>query len=222
MTWRALVCVATLTACEQLPGRPVGVDPATQPATVAPFDVLYADNCAGCHGANGQHGAALSLADPVYLALASDSALTAVTTNGVPGTLMPPFSRDVGGTLSDAEVAAIVHGIRTAWGGKDTLTGAPPLSSTARGDTAAGAQAYATFCAGCHARGSVIDPSYLALVSDRWLRTAIIVGRPELGMPDWRNDVPGRAMTDREITDVVAWLASHRVPFPGQPYHPQS
>jgi cytochrome c oxidase cbb3-type subunit 3/ubiquinol-cytochrome c reductase cytochrome c subunit len=37
-------------------------------------------------------------------------------------------------------------------------------------------------------------------------------------MPDWRNDVPGRPMTDREITDVVAWLAAQRVPFAGQPY----
>jgi hypothetical protein len=25
-------------------------------------------------------------------------------------------------------------------------------------------------------------------------------------------------MTDKEVTDVVAWLASHRVQFPGQPF----
>jgi hypothetical protein len=32
-------------------------------------------------------------------------------------------------------------------------------------------------------------------------------------MPDWRSDLKGsgaRAMTDREITDVVAWLAAER------------
>jgi len=31
-----------------------------------------------------------------------------------------------------------------------------------------------------------------------------------------------RAMTDREITDIVAWLAAHRTTTPGQPYqkHP--
>jgi cytochrome c oxidase cbb3-type subunit III len=222
----AVAWVAMLTACDQLPGKPVGVDPATAPATVATFDVLYANNCAGCHGADGRHGAALSLNDPVYLAIQSDSTIEGVIAHGVSGTLMPAFSRSAGGTLSDAEVAAIVHGIRTSWGQSGTTAGAPALTATVIGDATAGAQAYATFCAKCHGTtghgGSVVDPSYLALVSDRWLRTAIIVGRPELGMPDWRGDVPGRPMTDREVADVVAWLAAQRVPFPGQPYHPQS
>ncbi|HWZ57910.1 MAG TPA: c-type cytochrome [Gemmatimonadaceae bacterium] len=226
LPWQAVACAAALTACEQLPGRPVGTDPATAPATVAKFDELYGANCAGCHGADGRHGAAQSLNDPAYLAIESDSALHSVTANGVSGTLMPAFSRNAGGTLSDAEVTAIVHGIRTTWGKGDAAAGAPTLSTTESGDATAGAQAYATFCAGCHGPsghgGSVTDASYLALVSDQWLRTVIIVGRPELGMPDWRGDVPGRPLTDREIADIVAWLATHRVPFPGQPYRPQS
>ena len=46
----------------------------------------------------------------------------------------------------------------------------------------------------------------------------VIVGRPDRGAPDWRNNVPGRPMTDQEISDVVAWLASKRAPAPGQPY----
>src|SRR5262249_48885221 len=49
-------------------------------------------------------------------------------------------------------------------------------------------------------------------------RTIVITGRPELGAPDWRGKMPGRPMSDQEVTDVVAWLASHRVPNPGQPY----
>ena len=57
---------------------------------------------------------------------------------------------------------------------------------------------------------SVVDPSYLALVSDQGLRTAVIAGRADLGMPDWRGYVPGHPMNDEEIADVVAWLASHR------------
>jgi hypothetical protein len=46
----------------------------------------------------------------------------------------------------------------------------------------------------------------------------VITGRPELGAPDWRGNVPGRSMTDQEITDVVAWLVSRRAENPGQPY----
>jgi hypothetical protein len=56
----------------------------------------------------------------------------------------------------------------------------------------------------------VIDAAYLALTSDQALRTAVIVGRSDLGMPDWRANIPGRPMTAQEISDVVAWLASHR------------
>jgi cytochrome c oxidase cbb3-type subunit 3 len=55
-------------------------------------------------------------------------------------------------------------------------------------------------------------------VSDQGLRTTIIAGRTDLGMPDWREAAPGRPMSDREITDVVAWLASQRRSFPGQPF----
>jgi len=46
----------------------------------------------------------------------------------------------------------------------------------------------------------------------------VITGKAELGAPDWRGNVPGKPMSDQEITDVVAWLASRRVQFPGQPY----
>ena len=46
----------------------------------------------------------------------------------------------------------------------------------------------------------------------------MIVGRPDLGAPDWRNNVPGTPMSAQDVSDVVAWLASQRTKFPGQPY----
>jgi hypothetical protein len=63
-----------------------------------------------------------------------------------------------------------------------------------------------------------VNGSYLALVSDQDLRTVVIAGRPELGAPDWRSDIPGRPMSAQEITDVVAWLSAQRRKSPGQPY----
>ena len=101
------------------------------------------------------------------------------------------------------------------------------LASTAVAQTPdAGRQVYAQRCAGCHGSdgnggqkaGSVTDGSFLALVSDQALRSAVICGRSDLGMPDWRNDVVGRPMSDAEITDVVAWMVAKRPKFPGQPY----
>jgi cytochrome c oxidase cbb3-type subunit 3/ubiquinol-cytochrome c reductase cytochrome c subunit len=63
----------------------------------------------------------------------------------------------------------------------------------------------------------VVDSAYLALVSDQALRTAVIAGRVDLGMPDWREAVADRPMTPQEIADVVAWLASHRQRLPERP-----
>jgi mono/diheme cytochrome c family protein len=68
-------------------------------------------------------------------------------------------------------------------------------------------------CASCHGpdgRGAraVADPAYLSLVTNQHLRTVIIVGMPNLGMPDWRGH--GKPLSDADVTDVVAWLAARR------------
>jgi cytochrome c oxidase cbb3-type subunit 3/ubiquinol-cytochrome c reductase cytochrome c subunit len=36
-------------------------------------------------------------------------------------------------------------------------------------------------------------------------------------MPDWRSDA-AQPMTDQQITDILAWMASKRIANPGQPY----
>jgi hypothetical protein len=37
-----------------------------------------------------------------------------------------------------------------------------------------------------------------------------VVGRSDLGKPDWRSNVSGHPMSPQEIDAVVAWLASQR------------
>jgi hypothetical protein len=58
--------------------------------------------------------------------------------------------------------------------------------------------------------GAINDPNYLTLVSDQSLRSTIVAGRPDLGMPDWRSRIPGRPMSVQEISDVWAWLVAQR------------
>lgn len=213
-------------SCGSLTAR-LGPEPG-RPDLALDFDVLYRQNCSGCHGPNGSGGAAFPVADPVYLATINDATLRRLIAEGVPSSLMPAFARSAGGMLTDQQVDAIVEGMREHWSKPDALAGAapPPYAAPAPGDPERGGQAYSTFCASCHGpagRGttkasSIVDGSYLGLVSNQELRTVVICGRPDLDAPDWRNDVPGRAMTDQEISDVVAWLASKRPQFPGQPY----
>ena len=217
-----------LSACSSPPGRPSKNSEEPAPSQISDFKSLYAANCAACHGTDGRGGAAVALADPVYLAIVDESSMRKVIANGVHGTSMPAFAQSAGGMLTDKQIDVITSEIRSRWSRPGILDGAnvPAYAGKSPGDVQRGEASYQTHCSSCHGpqgqggrKGSAItNDSFLALVSDQGLRTIVIAGRPELGAPDWRGNVSGRPMSDQEITDVVAWLASHRVPNPGQPY----
>lgn len=200
--------------------RPPVSPAAIRPDQVLDFASLYAANCAGCHGTGAHGGAAQALGDPVYLAIAGDTAIRAATAKGVAGTSMPAFAQNAGGMLTDSQVNALVAGIRSRWGRPGFLQNddPPPYTVSAPGDGVRGAAAYQTFCSSCHGAqgrggvraGSIVDSSFLALVSDQGLRTTVIVGRPDLGAPDWRGDLPGKPMSAQDVSDVVAWLSAQR------------
>ena len=218
-----LVCAA----CTSGPGVPKVDTEVLAPSKVTDFSVLYGHNCAGCHGVDGKGGAAMALANPVFLAIADDSVIRHTAANGVPGTPMPAFAQNAGGMLTDQQIEALVRGIRS-WANPGLFqdTTLPPFAAQTPGDPQRGSQVYRTYCSSCHGadgRGgskgsSIVDGSFLALISDQQLRTTVIAGRPELGAPDWRGDVEGRPMSTQEISDVVAWLSSQRPQFAGQPY----
>jgi cytochrome c oxidase cbb3-type subunit 3/ubiquinol-cytochrome c reductase cytochrome c subunit len=234
------VCLI-VAGCSHIPGRPGPGPEVVRPEEVLAFSALYKQNCAACHGENGRNGAAISLANPVYVALAGEARLQNVIANGVPGKLMPAFAKSAGGMLTDGQVAALAQGIVQQWGNAGLLAGQspPPYLATLPGNAEHGLEAYGVFCARCHGAtgeggpadgipnctkgklGSIVDPSYLALISDQNLRSIAIAGRPDEAMPDWRGDA-SQPMTDQQVTDILTWLASKRVAYPGQPYptHP--
>jgi cytochrome c oxidase cbb3-type subunit 3 len=217
-----------LSGCGSPHGQPRAGSETLAPNEVLEFSTLYAENCAGCHGAEGRGGAAIALSDPVYLAIADDAAIRKVIANGSRGTAMPAFAESAGGMLTDKQIDVLTSEIRSRWSRRGILDAANPPSYAAKstGNAPRGELAYKTYCESCHgpdgrggAKGSSItDDSFLALVSDQGLRTIVISGRPELGAPDWRGNVSGKPMSDQEVTDVVAWLASRRAKNPGQPY----
>jgi len=224
----AVLPLVLLSACSTPNGQPQKGSEPVAPNQVVDFGNLYAQNCAACHGADGRGGASIALANPVYLAIVDENAVHNVVANGVRGTSMPAFAQSAGGLLTDEQINVITSGMFSRWGRKGILDGTNPPSYAAKttGDALHGEIVFGTYCASCHgseghggSKGSAIsNDSFLVLVSDQGLRTIVIVGRPELGAPDWRGNVPGKPMTDQEITDAVAWLASRRVQNPGQPY----
>jgi cytochrome c oxidase cbb3-type subunit 3/ubiquinol-cytochrome c reductase cytochrome c subunit len=203
---------------------------------VLDFATLYGKNCAACHGENGKNGAAIPLANPVYLAIAGTTNIQRITAAGVPGTAMPPFGKAAGGMLTDQQIAVLAKGMQRTWGNPAALAGQTPpaYAASAPGNPPDGQKTFATYCARCHGAdatgastgngvtGSLVDPSYLALITDQGLRSIILAGQTEEGSHDWRSYQPQHPMTDQDIADTVAWLASHRVATPGQVYkqHP--
>jgi cytochrome c oxidase cbb3-type subunit III len=220
----ATACVIVALCCNAC-NRP-GEDSARMNVPVRPDDVvdfwtLYNENCSACHGQNGENGPALDLANPVYQSIVDDASLKKWITSGMPGTEMPAFAESAGGFLTERQVDALVSGIRKNWAnGSPGGVHPPPYVAHLGGDAKSGAAIYKASCSSCHEKASerVSDGSYLALMSDQSLRTITIAGRPDLGQPNWQQDRPHDPLTDEEVTNVVAYLASLRSATPGQPY----
>jgi cytochrome c oxidase cbb3-type subunit 3/ubiquinol-cytochrome c reductase cytochrome c subunit len=242
------------------PGRP---DPAERPVPadrVLKFDVLYRQNCAGCHGVDGKLGPAPPLNNPLFRAIVPEEELKDILTKGRKNTLMPAFASENGGVLTAMQVQVLeneikgipyrivekqeagvarldvvpdANGIAPKWG----MPGKPPTSvpsyqqsASSRGSGAGnkenGALVFARACAVCHGshgqgieqEGGTVrtinDPVFLALISNQALRRYAITGRPDRGMPDYTQARPDNPhfvpLTDQEVTDLVALLASWR------------
>jgi mono/diheme cytochrome c family protein len=224
----------------RLPGQPNEAERWRAPAEITDFNQLYTQNCAGGHGVGGKLGAARSLNDPLYLAFVTDEEMRRAISKGRAGTNMPAFSEQAGGHLTNQQIELIVNGTRAHWSKPDdfkavdlphyrvdeTATPSGPseagnnnisAETSQTGDALRGATTYKTYCASCHgtngeggSAGSIVDPNFLNLVSDQGLRTTVVVGRADIGKPDWRGNVQGHPMSAQEISDVVAWLAAHR------------
>jgi cytochrome c oxidase cbb3-type subunit III len=81
--------------------------PAPGPGDVAAGAAIYARQCLSCHG-ESRTREAVSLANPGFLAAASDAFVRYAIANGRPGTKMEAFA----GKLSDAEIDAVVSYLR--------------------------------------------------------------------------------------------------------------
>lgn len=227
------VAALVATGCD-LPGKP---NPANRPKTpdqIVSFAPLYKQNCAGCHGADGQLGPAPPLGDAMFLAIISDDELTKVVHDGRAGTPMPPFAQERGGTLTDQQIKVLVDGLKSEWGGGEKAGQSLPAYvltkvegvQSAPGSRERGEEVFTRACAACHGslgkgvvhdgalRDAINSPAFLALVSDQALRRIIITGRPDLGMPTYA-ETDGRPkdfqpLTAAEIDDLVALLADWR------------
>jgi mono/diheme cytochrome c family protein len=234
--WLALLVLLPLTGCDDAPGKPNPNSPdrPVRPQMVMDFVYLFNQNCAACHGpvVHGQPevGAkgnpAPPLNDPLFLAIVPDDVLRHVIARGRPGTLMAAFGDAHGGSLTSEQVDLLASEIRKRWGGtKPKLPSPlPNYLVSGGGSVQRGEKVFGMACAVCHGEKgegtskaqAINDPAFLALLSDQALQRIIITGRPDLKnpMPNYAERGPRdedfSPLTNRDITDLVALLASWR------------
>lgn len=230
-----------MAGCEdRLPGKPPLSEKPVPPDEVMDFHKLFDQNCAGCHGKQGNQGPAPPLNDSLFLGIVPDAELLKVVGQGRKGTPMPAFVRENGGPLTPEQVKVLASGLKKWKTGERAAESVPPYLAPAkaegptRGDGKAGAKVFFQACAGCHGDqgrggsfgkqqiGAINDPAFLNLVSDQMLRRIIITGRTDLedagrelvGMPSFDRSTGRPAgfkpLTSQDITDLVALLAEWR------------
>jgi hypothetical protein len=71
----ACVLILIVSGCNNAPGYPKPSAEVLRPQDQLNFNTLYNQNCAACHGADGQNGAATDLANPEYQSIVDDQSL---------------------------------------------------------------------------------------------------------------------------------------------------
>src|SRR5207302_10857444 len=122
----AMVAFLACTGCSISPGRPGKESEVIPPNEVTDFNLLYAQNCAGCHGADGKGGAAIALANHVFLAIADNAAIRRTVADGVRATPMPAFAQSAGVMLTRKQSYALGRGLRALQNTASRCAVSPP------------------------------------------------------------------------------------------------
>ena len=165
---------------------------------------LYAENCAMCHGEEGEGVDGPALNDKQFLANTADTTVFSVISSGIPNTEMPAWNQAHGGPFTDEQVRSLVAFVRN-W-----EPDAPDRQAMAMaGDPVQGLVIFNSTCIVCHGEAGVgtdrapalNDPAKMAQFDDEWYVDTITEGRPAQGMPTW-----GTVLSPEQIHSLVALL----------------
>lgn len=180
---------------------------------------VYVENCAVCHGADGEGrvGATLSKDWP---SIRPDLVAADTIAKGVEGSPMPAWSQAYGGPLSDEEIDAVVFYI-LSWqtGGapqitpQHTATDRPEISPIPQvlGDPNRGASLYDQNCEVCHGAngegrvGATLAKAWPSFRADLSIKAVIERGVENSPMPAW-SQANGGPLLESEIDDLVAFV----------------
>jgi len=173
--------------------------------------IVYAENCAACHGSNGAGTLIAPALDSADLRTNSPEELSDLVDNGVPGTLMAGWQ----GMLSPEEIDSVISliyrwpemmlaGVEFPEVEVMSIPSSPEL-------IADGQRLFNIACKSCHGLdgyGTAMAPAvnnqiFLSQTPDAAIYQIIAGGVPDTLMPAW-----GSRLTDRDIQSLVAFLRS--------------
>lgn len=180
---------------------------------------IYLENCAVCHGLNGEGRVGAQLAKN-WPAIRPELTVRTIIQNGVPDTAMPAWSQAQGGPLTEAQIDAVMIFI-LSWqtGGAPpildlpTATLRPPVTPIpeVEGDPNRGAVLFDQNCAVCHGAegqgriGAVLAKSWGGIRPDLSVKTTIQNGVPNTAMPAW-SQAAGGPLTEADINDLTSFI----------------
>jgi mono/diheme cytochrome c family protein len=74
---------------------------------------LFQQNCASCHGADGEGASGPALNSEQFLSAATDAQIRNLVSVGVPGTTMAAWSQDFAGSLTSEQIRAVTAYLRS-------------------------------------------------------------------------------------------------------------
>jgi mono/diheme cytochrome c family protein len=177
---------------------------------------LFVENCAVCHGVDGQGRVGANLND--FPGIRVDAALVEAIRQGIPGTRMPAWGQESGGPLSEEDIEDLAAYILVAFSGTEPLAPLPtyqpepvtPMPGIA-GDPTAGSVVYQANCTVCHGDqgqgriGGKLAKNWPGIEPLSYVRQVIGEGIQGSTMPAWLQ-ARGGPLSDAEVADVSAYV----------------
>ncbi|MCI0519437.1 MAG: c-type cytochrome [Chloroflexi bacterium] len=180
---------------------------------------LFAENCAVCHGADGQGRVGATLAKD-WPSIRPDLRVQATIAEGIAGSPMPAWSEANGGPLDEAQIEALTAYILSWESGKPIyiapapvypprpqLTAIPAVS----GDPNRGGQLFDQNCVVCHGAngegriGATLAKPWSSLRPDLSISAIIARGVEGSPMPAWEQ-AQGGPLSETEVADLTAFI----------------